>query len=124
MAGIGRIVVALAGVGLLAVPWQPPAVRTAEGGGQKGADKAAKKDDRKQEKDEVGKGPAGLPMVGKANRLLDPLDEGIEKIMLRHGVPGASVAITRKGKLIYARGYGWSFHEKETLTTPQTLFGL
>jgi N-acyl-D-amino-acid deacylase len=118
MSRIGSMVIALAGAALLVAPWQPAS------GERLAQQKDAKKDDQKQPKEEVGNGPGGLPMTGKPNKLLAPLDEAIEKIMLRHGIPGASVAITRKGKLIYARGYGWSHHEKEALTTPQTLFGL
>lgn len=116
MSRMTSVVFVLSAVGLLIIPWHASSVRTAESSQQK--------DDKKKEDEEISKGPNGLPMTGKSMKLLEPLDEGIEKIMLRHGVPGASVAITRKGKLIYARGYGWAYHEKGTLATPETLFGL
>ena len=61
---------------------------------------------------------------GRPSKLLEPLDVGIEKIMLRHGVPGAAVAITRDGKLIFTRGYGWAHHLKNAPATRETLFGL
>ena len=117
---IGTIALVLAGFGLVVVPWQLTGDRAVVSSQVNAAAREAKEED----KPEVTKGPGGLPMVGKSVELLRPLDEGIEKIMLRHGVPGASVAITRHGKLIFARGYGWSHHEKNAHTTPETLFGL
>ncbi len=70
------------------------------------------------------RGVGGLPFTGKAPEALAPLDSALEQIILRHGIPGASVAITRDGKLLFARGYGWSNYETKELATPQTLFGL
>jgi len=70
------------------------------------------------------KGPGGMPMTGKIADVLAPIDAVMEKILLRHGVPGAAVAITKDGRLVFARGYGWAHYEAGTLATPQTLFGL
>lgn len=70
------------------------------------------------------KGPGGLPITGKSVEALAPLDEALEKIIIRHGIPGGAVAITREGKLVYAKGFGWSEYEANTLATPETLFGL
>jgi N-acyl-D-amino-acid deacylase len=103
---------ALTGLGLLAVTWHPPANRTLA--------QAAQKKPAAQ----VAKGPGGLPMTGKAFVALAPLDVVVEQIMLRHGIPGASVAVTREGKLVCARGYGWANYESNEPATPTTLFGL
>lgn len=70
------------------------------------------------------KGAGGLPITGKGPAALAPIDLAIEKSMLRHGVPGAALAVAKDGRLVYARGFGWGFYEKNDLATPQTLFGL
>jgi N-acyl-D-amino-acid deacylase len=72
----------------------------------------------------VTKGPGGLPISGRGEEILAPVDEALEAIMLRHGVPGAGVAITKDGRLVYAKGLGWSNFEKKTLSTVDTLYGL
>jgi CubicO group peptidase (beta-lactamase class C family) len=46
------------------------------------------------------------------------------KIMDRHGVPGAALAIAREGKLVLAKGYGWANVSAGTAVQPETLFGL
>src|SRR5262249_32977754 len=41
-----------------------------------------------------------------------------------HGIPGAALAIARQGKLVLARGYGWSDVTTGALVQPDTLFAL
>src|SRR4051794_30957583 len=72
----------------------------------------------------ITKGPNGLPITGKGLDVLAPIDHAVEKILLRHGIPGGSLAVARGGKLVHARGYGWSHYEKKEQATPLTLFGL
>src|SRR4051794_3283915 len=110
------IACALAGLGLL-VARHEPAERA-------GVTMAAASAAQKPATAPARKGPGGLPITGKTAAVLAPLDEAIEKIMLRHGIPGLAMAITKDGKLIAARGFGWSDYEKGELVTPQTLFGL
>jgi N-acyl-D-amino-acid deacylase len=104
---------------VLIIPWHVPAGRASIGGAP-----APLQPERVAALLPTKVGPGGLPMTGKALDVLAPLDEAMEKIMLRHGIPGASVAITKNGKLVFARGYGWSHFERKELASPISLFGL
>jgi N-acyl-D-amino-acid deacylase len=63
-------------------------------------------------------------VTGKGHPILDPLDDAIQQIMSRHGIPGGAVAVTFKGKLVYAKGFGWSNLDADEAVKPDTLFGL
>jgi N-acyl-D-amino-acid deacylase len=65
-----------------------------------------------------------LPLRGKAAPGLEPLDKAVALMMDRHGVPGAALAVAKDGKLIYAKGFGWSDLEAGTPVDPLTVFGL
>lgn len=65
-----------------------------------------------------------FPTSGKAGPGLEVLDGVLMSIMERHGIPGASVAIAKAGKLVYARGFGWADLAGPVEATPTTLFGL
>jgi N-acyl-D-amino-acid deacylase len=67
---------------------------------------------------------ANFPTAGKAQPVLEPVDAAILTMMSRHGVPGASLALTRGGKLLYARGYGWANLATREPVNPDTLFGI
>lgn len=112
----------LVSLGLLILPWQAPAERISETNSATPS---------RQEPERLAlaafaetRGPGGLPITGKAIEVLAPLDEAVEKIMLRHGIPGASIAITKDGKLVFAKGFGWGHYETSELVAPTTLFGL
>jgi N-acyl-D-amino-acid deacylase len=45
-------------------------------------------------------------------------------MMSRHGVPGAALAVTKDGKLVYARGYGWANLATRETVQPDTTFGI
>jgi N-acyl-D-amino-acid deacylase len=64
------------------------------------------------------------PVTGKAGPGLEPLDEVVQMIMVRHGIPGASLAVAKDGKLIYAKGFGWANLATAFRCEPLTLFGL
>jgi CubicO group peptidase (beta-lactamase class C family) len=68
--------------------------------------------------------PEPYPITGKAGPGLEPLDQAMLNIMSRHGLPGAAFAMARDGKLILAKGYGWSNVATGTPADPETLFGL
>lgn len=53
---------------------------------------------------------------------LASVDEDIAAFMARYSVPGASVAITKNGKLVYARGYGYADKEAFTPVDTASLF--
>ncbi|WP_139924590.1 serine hydrolase [Hymenobacter sp. DG01] len=50
-----------------------------------------------------------------------PVDAVVQKFMSRWKIPGASVAISRQGKLVYARGFGYADLAKTQPMTPATL---
>src|SRR5262245_41499816 len=65
-----------------------------------------------------------IPVSGKAGPGLEPFDAALVKIMERHGVPGAALAVAKGGKLVLARGYGWANVKTGATVQPDTLFGL
>jgi N-acyl-D-amino-acid deacylase len=65
-----------------------------------------------------------LPVTGKAGPGLEGLDETVLGVMEHHGIPGAALSIARDGKLVVAKGYGWSDVTTGTPTQPDTRFGL
>jgi CubicO group peptidase (beta-lactamase class C family) len=65
-----------------------------------------------------------VPISGKAGPGMEPFDPAMLKIMDRHGIPGAALAIAKDGKLLLAKGYGWSNVVTGATVKPDTLFGL
>lgn len=65
-----------------------------------------------------------VPIHGKAAPGFELFDSAMLTIMDRHGIPGAALAITRGGKLVLAKGYGWSDVTTGAPVQPHTLFGL
>src|SRR6266700_1199739 len=68
--------------------------------------------------------PPAFPTSGKEAKGLEPLDDAVTTIMRRHGIPGAALAVARDGKLVLAKGYGWSNLETSDEVKPDTLFGI
>jgi N-acyl-D-amino-acid deacylase len=66
----------------------------------------------------------GHPVTGKAVPGTEALDRAIVSVISRHGIPGAALAVTKDGKLLVARGYGWANLATETPVQPDTLFGV
>lgn len=64
------------------------------------------------------------PTTGKEAKGLEPLDDAVTAIMKRHGIPGAALAVAKDGKLVLAKGYGWSHLENSEVVKPDTLFGV
>jgi N-acyl-D-amino-acid deacylase len=74
---------------------------------------------------QVAQWPRGkYPVSGKAGPGLEGLDQLVQAIMGRHGIPGATLAVAKDGKLVYARGFGWADLTAATPCEPITLFGL
>ncbi len=71
-----------------------------------------------------GRSTEPLPITGKGAPKLAPLDEGMQKIMQRHGVPGAVLAVTKDGRLIHAKGYGFANADTDEPVRPDTRFPL
>ncbi|MBN1391199.1 MAG: beta-lactamase family protein [Sedimentisphaerales bacterium] len=68
------------------------------------------------------KAASEVPVTGKAVRELASIDNLMVKFMREHQVPGGSVSITRNGRLIYSRGFGFSDKEKQIPVEPNSLF--
>jgi N-acyl-D-amino-acid deacylase len=66
----------------------------------------------------------GHPVTGKAPPGTEALDKAVVSVISRHGIPGASLAIAKDGKLLFARGYGWANLATEEPVRPDTLFGV
>ncbi|WP_428308091.1 serine hydrolase [Lacipirellula sp.] len=60
--------------------------------------------------------------TGKVGPGLEPIDRVMRRFMERHPVPGAAVAITDGGRLVYARGYGYADVAKREAVEPESLF--
>jgi N-acyl-D-amino-acid deacylase len=65
-----------------------------------------------------------MPVEGKAGPGLEPIDRAMLKIMDRHGLPGAALAIAKNGRLLLAKGYGWADLDAPEPVRPDTKFAL
>lgn len=63
-----------------------------------------------------------LSVSGEANDDLAPFDRLMTKFVGQHRVPGAALAVTRQGKLVYARGFGFADVEQKEPVEPAALF--
>jgi N-acyl-D-amino-acid deacylase len=60
--------------------------------------------------------------TGKSAEEIAQLDELMQSLIERHRLPGAALAVTHKGRLIHARGYGYADVETREPATPQSLY--
>jgi N-acyl-D-amino-acid deacylase len=67
---------------------------------------------------------AEVPVTGPADSHLAPFDKLLTDFITEHKLPGASVAVTRGGKLVYARGFGFADIEAKHPVHPDSLFRL
>jgi N-acyl-D-amino-acid deacylase len=65
---------------------------------------------------------AGPIITGKADPNLAPFDEMLSAFVAEQKIPGAAVAVARRGKLVYSRGFGYAEVEKRTPVDPAALF--
>lgn len=63
-----------------------------------------------------------VPVTGKADANLAPFDQLMTSFVTEHKVPGAALAVTRRGKLVYARGFGFADAEAKSPVEPAALF--
>jgi CubicO group peptidase (beta-lactamase class C family) len=72
----------------------------------------------------VGAEPEAAPasITGAANPNLEPFDKLMTSFVAENKVPGAALAVTRHGKLVYARGFGFADVEKKEQVQPDALF--
>jgi CubicO group peptidase (beta-lactamase class C family) len=65
---------------------------------------------------------AQTSITGKTHKDLTPFDDLMTGFVQSHQVPGASLAVTRNSRLIYARGFGWADVEQQRPVQPDSLF--
>jgi CubicO group peptidase (beta-lactamase class C family) len=63
-----------------------------------------------------------VPVTGKRISALEPFDSLITSFVETHRVPGAALAVSRGGKLVYARGFGYADRDKKEAVEPDSLF--
>ena len=65
---------------------------------------------------------AEIPLSGTPVPELTALDEIMAGLLSDHEVPGASLAVSKDGRLIYARGFGWADSEHKEPVQPDSRF--
>jgi CubicO group peptidase (beta-lactamase class C family) len=60
--------------------------------------------------------------TGQVDENLTSFDRLMTEFMSKHDIPGASLAVTKDGRLVYARGYGYADVEAKRKVQPQSLF--
>ena len=63
-----------------------------------------------------------IPQTGRTSAALAPVDDMVLSFMREHDLPGAGVAIARRGRLVYARGFGYADIDKREPVQPDSLF--
>ncbi len=64
----------------------------------------------------------GVPATGAAVAGLEPFDELMRSFLAEHSVPGAALAVSRGGRVVYARGFGCADVDAQTPVEPTALF--
>ena len=67
-------------------------------------------------------GAEEIPITGRAHPEMEPFDTMMTRFLAEHHVVGAALAVTRAGKLVYARGFGWANKEAQTKVAPGSRF--
>ncbi|PLS18254.1 serine hydrolase [Bacillus sp. M6-12] len=52
------------------------------------------------------------------------LDEYVTNLMQAKNIPGAAIAVSKNGELVYQKGFGYRDVERKELVTPETIFGI
>ncbi len=63
-----------------------------------------------------------LPITGQAAPGMKPFESDFVSLLKRWQVPGASLAVSKGGRLVHARGYGWADYEKRQPAKPNSLY--
>ncbi len=66
--------------------------------------------------------PDTLPITGRSQAELAGFDRMMSSFMKEHDVPGAALAVGRRGRIVYARGFGFADVEKKDPVQPDSLF--
>jgi len=68
--------------------------------------------------------PLGNTSVGTPAQSLAEFEDTVERIRSDLKIPGLSAAITNKGKIVWAKGFGFADRESGTSATPDTVYHL
>lgn len=63
-----------------------------------------------------------LPETGKRVPGLEPFDRLMRSFLAKQGIPGASLAVVKDGRLVYVRGFGYADVERKQPVMPDSLF--
>jgi CubicO group peptidase (beta-lactamase class C family) len=63
-----------------------------------------------------------IPVTGTAEPLLASIDRTMLAFLQLNDVPGASVAVAHRGRIVYARGFGYADREHDEAVKPDSLF--
>jgi len=66
--------------------------------------------------------PAPLPVTGPARAGMESFDKLMISFVTTHRIGGASLAVVRKGKIVYARGFGYADPTAQKAMQPDSLF--
>ncbi len=76
----------------------------------------------------VGRAPAdsdskpAVPITGKSDEKYARLDTLMSDFVGKHKLPGATLAVGHRGKLVYARGFGYADRDAKQVMKPDALF--
>src|ERR1700722_8667406 len=68
--------------------------------------------------------PIAFGQTGQSSPGTTGLDQVMEGLLTKHSIPGAALAISRNGALVYARGFGYANTTNSGLVQPDSLFRL
>jgi len=63
-----------------------------------------------------------IAITGEHSPLLEPFDRLMTSFMAEHKVPGGALAVTKQGRLVYARGFGYGDLGRKEPVQPTSLF--
>lgn len=63
-----------------------------------------------------------IPASGETSLSVAPIDELMLSFLKKHLIPGASIAIGKKGRLLYSRGFGYADRDSKTPVQTDSLF--
>ena len=66
--------------------------------------------------------PVTTPPVANNSSVIPEVDTEVATLMSKYNVPGVSIAITKDGKLVYAKGYGFANNQTSEKVSTNSLF--
>jgi N-acyl-D-amino-acid deacylase len=63
-----------------------------------------------------------MPATGRVVSGMARFDRLLPELMRKWSIPGAAVAVSVQGRLVFARGYGWADRERGEAVQPDSLF--